>query len=113
MLKFKITGLLLMMGGFSFAQNLTYNLQQCIDTALKNNVALRQNGVDVQSANVDYRQAKENLLPSINGNLNYGYNSGRNVDPITNTYTNNQYSSSNASLSASLVLFNGLRLQNF
>lgn len=113
MLKMKIASLLIFVSSISFAQNLSYSLQQCIDTALANNVDLRRQAVDVQSAKIDYHQAKENLLPSINGNLNYGYNSGRNVDPITNTYTNNQYSSSNASLSTSLVLFNGMSLQNF
>lgn len=113
MLKLKITSLLFIVSVFSFAQNLSFNLQQCIDTALKNNVALRQNGIAVQSADLDFKQAKENLLPSINGSWNYGFNSGRNVDPITNTFTNNQLSSSFAGLSANLTLFNGLKLQNF
>lgn len=113
MLKFKITSLLFLVSSISFAQNLGYSLQQCIDTALQNNVALKQNRIGVKLADVDYKQAKENLLPSINGNINYGFNSGRNVDPITNTFTNNQLSSSNTSLNANLTLFNGLKLQNF
>ncbi len=96
-----------------YGQQVTYTLQQCIDSALKNNIQLKQTILLKQSAGVNYNQAKQNLLPNINGNVDYGYNTGRNVDPITNTFTNNQLSSSNASLSANLVLFNGLRLQNF
>lgn len=88
------------------------SLKQCIDTALKNNIQVQQSGLLRQSAEVNKQQAKANLLPSVNGNWNYGFNFGRNVDPITNTFTNNQLSSSNVSASAGVVLFNGMRLQN-
>ncbi|MBX9781802.1 MAG: TolC family protein [Chitinophagaceae bacterium] len=88
------------------------SLKQCIDTALKNNIQVQQSGLLKQSAHVNKQQAKANLLPSVNGNWNYGFNFGRNVDPITNTFTTNQLSSSNVSASAGVVLFNGMRLQN-
>jgi outer membrane protein len=88
------------------------NLQQCIDTALKNNIQVQQTGLQKESAEVNQQQAKMNLLPNINGSWNYGFNFGRNVDPITNTFTKNQLSSSNISASAGVVLFNGMRLQN-
>jgi outer membrane protein len=94
----------------SSGQQLT--LKQCIDTALKNNILVQQTGLQKQSAEVNLKQSKLNLLPSVNGNWNYGFNSGRNVDPITNTFTNNQLSSSNVGASAGVVLFNGMRLQN-
>jgi outer membrane protein len=94
----------------SSAQQLS--LKQCIDTALKNNIQVQQSGLLRQSAEVNKQQARTNLLPNVNGNWNYGFNFGRNVDPITNTFTNNQLSSSNVSASAGVVLFNGMRLQN-
>lgn len=94
----------------SSAQQLS--LKQCIDTALKNNIQLLQTGLLKQSAEVNKQQAKANLLPNVNGNWNYGFNFGRNVDPITNTFTNNQLSSSNVGASAGVTLFNGMRLQN-
>jgi outer membrane protein len=89
-----------------------FTLQQCIDTALKNNIQLLQTGLLKQSAEINRQQAKMNLLPAVNGSWNYGFNFGRNVDPITNTFTNNQLSSSNVGASASVILFNGMRLQN-
>lgn len=89
-----------------------YSLQQCIDTALQRNILVQQSGLMMQSAEVDKNQAKMNLLPNVNSRWNYGNNFGRNVDPITNTYTNNQLSSSNAGLDAGVILFNGMRLQN-
>ncbi|TWI79347.1 outer membrane protein [Lacibacter cauensis] len=88
------------------------SLQQCIDTALKRNILVQQTGLQMHAAEVNKNQAKMNLLPNVNGNWNYGNNFGRNVDPITNTYTNNQLSSSNAGLDAGVILFNGMRLQN-
>ena len=89
-----------------------YSLKQCIDTALNRNILVQQTGLQMQSAEVDKNQAKMNLLPNVNSRWNYGNNFGRNVDPITNTYTNNQLSSSNAGLDAGVILFNGMRLQN-
>jgi len=94
----------------SSAQQLT--LKQCIDTAVKNNILVQQTGLQKQSAEINLKQSKLNLLPNVNGNWNYGLNFGRNVDPITNTFTNNQLSSSNVGASADVVLFNGMRLQN-
>ncbi|RXK62692.1 TolC family protein [Lacibacter luteus] len=87
-------------------------LKQCIDTALKRNILVQQTGLQLQAAEVNKNQARLNLLPNVNSRWNYGNNFGRNVDPITNTYTNNQLSFSNAGLDAGVVLFNGMRLQN-
>ena len=89
-----------------------YSLKQCIDTALNRNILVQQTGLQMQSAEIDKSQAKMNLLPNVNSRWNYGNNFGRNVDPITNTYTNNKLSSSNAGLDAGVILFNGMRLQN-
>ena len=102
----------LFLGKLVSAQEMKFNLKQCIDTALKNNILVNQSGLQMQTAEVNMKQAKANLLPNLNGRVDYGFNFGRNVDPITNTFTNNQLSSSNAGLGTSVILFNGMRLQN-
>jgi len=107
-----ITVILFFLGSFVSAQTNKFNLKQCIDTAIKNNFRVNQTGLQLQVAEVNMKQAKANLLPNLNGRADYGFNFGRNVDPITNTFTNNQLSSSNAGLGTSVVLFNGMRLQN-
>ncbi|GAB2842303.1 TolC family protein [Ferruginibacter profundus] len=94
------------------AQSNKMTLQQCIDTALKNNIQVKQSGLQADAAGVNLKQAKYNLLPDLNGGFGYGLNQGRNVDPLTNNYINQQLSSSNVSLSSGIVLFNGMRLQN-
>lgn len=95
------------------AQENKMTLQQCIDTALKNNIQVKQSGLQAAAASVNLKQAKNNILPDLNGGFGYGLNQGRNVDPLTNNYINQQLTSSNVNLSSGIVLFNGMRLQNF
>jgi outer membrane protein len=92
------------------AQNLT--LKQCVEQAIQNNIAVKQTGLLVDNARINLSQAKANQLPDVNGGFNYGFNQGRSVDPITNSYINQQLFSSNLNLSSGVVIYNGLRLKN-
>lgn len=94
------------------AQTGTYSLEQCIETALRNNIQVRQSGLQVQAAEVAYRQSKANLLPDLNGSITHGTNQGRSIDPFTNTYIDQKINYANYALGSGLVLFNGLSLQN-
>jgi outer membrane protein len=94
------------------AQNGIMSLKQCIETALANNIRVKQSGLQADATEVNLMQAKANRLPDLNGNFGYLFNQGRNVDPLTNGYINQQLTSSNVGLSSGVVLFNGMRLQN-
>lgn len=94
------------------AQEKKMTLQQCIDSAIKNNIDVMQVSLQADVAAVSLKQAKANMLPDLNGNFGYGLNQGRNVDPLTNAYINQQLTSSNIGLNSGMVLFNGMRLQN-
>ncbi len=96
----------------SYAQNGSFSLQQCVEVALNNNIPVKQNELLLQSARADWQKAKANLLPDVNGNWGYGWNQGRAIDPFTNSYIDQRFSSSGAGLSAGLTLFGGLQLQN-
>src|ERR1700754_2634201 len=61
------------------------SIRQCIDIAIKNNLIVRQSDLDMQRLRVGYLQAKENLLPSLNGQVDHSINSGRSVNPFTNS----------------------------
>ncbi len=87
-------------------------LKECIETALNNNIDIKQNALQADAAAINLQQAKANLLPNLNGNVGYGFNKGRNVDPLTNNYINQQLSSSNLGLNSELLLFNGMRAQS-
>jgi outer membrane protein len=94
-----------------FSQS-TFSLKQCIETAYTNNLQVKQSDVQLQTAEANYIQAKNNKLPTVNGNYNFGINNGRSIDPFTNAYITQQLSSSSANINANFVVYNGRRLQN-
>ncbi|NEU08565.1 TolC family protein [Flavihumibacter sp. R14] len=87
-------------------------LEESVNIALKNNLEVRQNGLQAQSASILLKQSKWDMLPSISGNIGHGRNQGRSIDPFTNAYIDQNVSFANYSLSGGITLFNGLLLQN-
>ncbi|WP_462276602.1 TolC family protein [Ferruginibacter sp.] len=95
-----------------FSQTITsYNLKSCIDMALANNIAAKQNQLKEDAAAINFNQAKYDRLPNVSAGINYGINNGRSIDPYTNGYINQQLSSSSANLTASVPVFKGLQTQ--
>ena len=89
-----------------------FSLQQCVEVALKNNLELKQAELLAASGQIDYRQAKTNLLPNLNGNVEHGLNQGRSIDPFSNAYLNQNISYANYGLNSGVSLFNGLSAIN-
>jgi len=88
-----------------------FTLRKCIDLAIANNISIKQNDLKQQVASINFNQARYDRLPNVAGDINYGINNGRSIDPYTNGYSNQQLSSSNASLTASVPVFRGLQTQ--
>ncbi len=100
------------------AQTLTdsgtvYTLQQCVDSALRNNPTVQTAAFTVESARLNARQQQSNMLPTVAGFAQYGGNSGKSINNYTNTYVNQKYGSGYGQLQGSWVLFNGLSIENF
>jgi len=89
-----------------------WTLKQCIDYALSNSLSIQRSSYNVETSEVDYRQSKMALLPSLNAGLNFGYNWGRSVNPVTNLFTTQEINSLSPGVSSGVTLFNGLRLQS-
>ena len=89
-----------------------YPLQQFIDTALANNIPVKQAGLRAEEAQVNWKQARMNLLPDLNASISHGVNSGRSIDPFTNTYVTQSVNRANYGISSGVVVFNGMTLQN-
>ena len=98
-------------GNALIAQN-NWNLSQCISFALKNNIGLKKMEVGEKLAIENFRQSKRNLLPGISASSTAGFSFGRSVDPNTNGIVNNQFFNNSYDLSASMTLFNGLKMIN-
>ena len=88
-----------------------FTLKQVVDTALKNNLELKQSEIQMESAGIDWRQSKANLLPNLNGFANHGINQGRSIDPFTNGYIDQKVNYAGYGLSSGITLFGGLSLQ--
>jgi outer membrane protein len=87
-------------------------LQQCLDIGVKNNLLVKQTEAQMEASRIYWQQARENLLPSINGSVNHSISEGRSLNPFTNGYLNQPITSANYSLGGNMILSNGLTLQN-
>jgi outer membrane protein len=112
MKKLFISSCMVLLTVLSIAQVNKFTLQQCVETAITNNLQVKQSGLQSESAEVYYKQAKNNMLPNLFADVNHGINQGRSIDPFTNNYINQQVNYGNYSLSSNTPVFQGLLLQN-
>jgi outer membrane protein len=88
------------------------SLSECITIALKNNLDVQKSVIQTETAELNKVQRMRDLLPVVNATVVHGINQGRSIDPFTNAYINQQITYANQDLSGSLLLFNGLAMQN-
>jgi len=89
-----------------------WNLQQCIDYALENNISVQQNELQGEILDNSIKQAKLSRIPSLNGSGSHAYNIGRTIDPFTNTFDNATIQSNSFSISSGVVLYGGSQINN-
>ena len=87
-------------------------LREAIEMGIANNIDVNKANLSSQLAQVTMQQSKLSMLPNVNASANYGINSGRTNDPVTNAFINQNINSSNYGIAANVTLFNGLALQN-
>lgn len=113
MSRITIIGILALFSFNSYSQNNNrITLQQAIEKAIANNVQVKQSDLLLQSAELSWKQAKANLLPSLNASATQGINMGRSIDPFTNSYVDQKINFGNYGIGTSVVLFNGFSQQN-
>ncbi|GFD78348.1 transporter [Tenacibaculum sp. KUL118] len=88
-----------------------WTLKECVDYALKNNITVKQNRLNVQLAEKDVEIAKGNFLPDLNASSSAGFSSGLSPDQ-TGVLKNTQNFNSSFSLSSRGTIFNGFRNLN-
>lgn len=87
-------------------------LQQCLDIGIKNNLVIKQTQAQMEASRIYWQQARENLLPSFNGDVSHSVSEGRSLNPFTNGYLNQPITSASYNLNGNLILSRGLTLQN-
>ncbi|GHB79847.1 TolC family protein [Persicitalea jodogahamensis] len=123
----RILLIFMFLGGFglAYAQVTTQNpastvtpdkmrltLEECVQIALQNNPQIKQAGLQVSANENNLIQSKWQRWPSLGFNASQGFSFGRNIDPFTNQFVQQNISFNNYSLNSSVTLFNGFQLQN-
>ncbi|RYY53577.1 MAG: TolC family protein, partial [Chitinophagaceae bacterium] len=88
------------------------SLRFCVETAISNNLDVLQGELAMQTAKINWNQARLNQLPDLGASTTSGINQGRSIDPFTNSYLNQTINYSNYNVSSGVVLFNGGALRN-
>jgi outer membrane protein len=94
------------------AQDAQWDLQQCVDYALQNNIDVKLQKLNIDDSEALLEQSKFARMPNLNGFASHNYNWGRSFDVFTNTPVTQRVRSNNFGLNSSVTLFNGMRNQN-
>jgi outer membrane protein len=97
--------------GNLFAQK-KWGLRECIDTALVNNISIKQSDIQAKISDAQYNQTKLSQYPSLGFTGNSSFNSGRNQDPTTFSLITQNYLAANFQLQSSAQIFNWFSKQN-
>jgi outer membrane protein len=90
-----------------------YNIQQCIDSGLKNNANVKTFEFVERTARVNYVGQIGTMLPTLYGTANYLNNGGKSINNFTNQYVTENYNQGTGQLYGGLVLWNGFSIHNF
>lgn len=89
-----------------------WSLEECIETALKNNLSVQGGELSVRDAEIQYEQSKADLYPSLNAGGGYSDRWGRSIDPTTNLFSTQSIQSLGVSARSQVTLYGGTRLRN-
>ena len=87
-------------------------LQEAVSLGIKNNLDVNQAGLQMQNAEIDYKQSRAFMLPDLNAQASQGINQGRSIDPFTNAFINQKVGYASYGANSSVLLFRGGSLQN-
>lgn len=89
-----------------------WSVDQCMRSAIEQNLKLKNSRLDVRIAREDGIAAMGEFLPAVSTSGALGKRFGRSVDPKTNLYTSSSFVESNLGLNVSLPLFDGFTRLN-
>lgn len=99
-------GSLLLWSAGIFAQQ-PMDLRTCVETAVANNLQIRQGAANVAANEFAVQQSRLSLLPNLNFSANYFWSFGRGIDYVTNTYVAQNFESNSFTLSSNMGLYTG------
>lgn len=94
------------------AQKQKWSLRQCIDYAIENNIEIKQQELQVKTAENNLSTNKYSRLPNLNASVDPSFNFGQIVDNKTNNKMTNNASEAVLSVSSSMPVFTGFSVPN-
>ncbi len=113
MIKYLLVALLF--SGAAFGQESTvkvWTLEECVNYALENNLTVQRTLFGIESNEINVRQSKWSMAPTLNFGGSYNNSWGRTIDPTTNLFTTERFETSGVTGSSSWLLFQTNRLRN-
>src|SRR5512147_1388300 len=96
-------GSLLVLGFTPMKAQKVWSLQECISYALENNLQVKRQELNVQYYKNNHTQSYFNALPSLNGQVNYDFSSGKNIDYAKLEYVDQNYWSGSGGLGSNFT----------
>jgi len=104
-----VTGIAFLLGFENIQAQDLWTLQKSIDKALENNLTIKKGQLVIASNRLTLEMNKEALLPSLSAFAGYNFSFGRNINPVNNTYVEQNVQSGQFGLSSNVTLFNGFQ----
>ncbi len=89
-----------------------WDLRQCVDHAVKNNISVRQTDLQSRFSALTYSQSKTARLPSFNYSGSIGYRLGRSENPTTGVLEDNNFLNIGMQLQSGVTVFNWFSRKN-
>jgi len=94
------------------AQSEKWDLRRAVDYAMQNNISVKQSDVQARLAALQSKLAKAASIPNLNFSTNAGFQFGRNIDPTSNQFVNNNVFFQSYNLQSNITLFNFFNIKN-
>jgi outer membrane protein len=107
----KITFVLLLLFTKRITAQDVWSLEKCVAHAIAQSLVVKQATNQQDNARLNERLADFDRYPNVTAGSNLGFNFGRTVNPSTNVFESNNSNFNGFGLSASVLLYNGGRLQ--
>lgn len=100
--------LICLLPSFVFTQE-KWSLEKCISYADSANLNLQKKNIDLLIAEINQKQVKMNVLPTLNMAGTHGFNWGQSIDPFTNEFATDRVQTNNFYAGSTWDIFSGLQ----
>ncbi|GGA78486.1 transporter [Flavobacterium palustre] len=94
---------------YSNAQSRLWSLEDCVKYALEHNISIRQSDLDIQTAQIDKKDAFGGFLPNVSASASHSWNIGLNQDITTGLLQNQTIQFTSAGANVGIDIYKGLQ----